>query len=303
LLAPYVAWLAVRFPFGRGRPGVTVATHLAACAVFAAISHFLTARVDAHGIGVFVLSDHKGGTNFPTRMLTNDAPFVFGGDERVFVTNIQKSASHFATNRQGNATFITRVGDDGAEIKLLENLIPTNVEMEPLGQALVRHIAKTEIFHSETNLGNGEKGFARITTTSWASSWQSAPKPFALFLDLLAYGSLVGCAHAVHFYRRFREREQRALLLESHLTHARLDALQAQLHPHFLFNALNAVATLIRHDPDAALETLTSFSELLRLALSQSEKQEIPLRDDLRFLDRYVEIQQIRLGDRLRFEQ
>ena len=82
-----------------------------------------------------------------------------------------------------------------------------------------------------------------------------------------------------------------------------MHALQAQLQPHFLFNALNAVATLLRRDARAAQEALTSFSELLRLALSQSDRQEVPLSEDLRFLERYVEIQQTRLGDRFRFEQ
>jgi len=119
----------------------------------------------------------------------------------------------------------------------------------------------------------------------------------------LAYASLAGLAHAVHFYRRYRERERRAMLLESHLARARLHALQAQLQPHFLFNALNAVATLLRRDPRAAQDALASFSELLRLALSQSDKQEVPLGEDLRFVERYVEIQQTRLGERFRFEQ
>src|SRR5262249_28250772 len=68
-------------------------------------------------------------------------------------------------------------------------------------------------------------------------------------LDLLAYGAIAGLAHSVHFYRRFREREHRTLTLESNLANARLGALRAQLQPHFLFNSLNAIATLLRRDP------------------------------------------------------
>jgi two-component sensor histidine kinase len=127
--------------------------------------------------------------------------------------------------------------------------------------------------------------------------------PLPTLLDLLAYGSLAGVSHAVLFYRRFREREHRAFALETHLTKARLNNLHAQLQPHFLFNTLNAIATLLRRDPKAAEATLTSLSELLRLALSQSDKQEIPLRDEMRFLERYIEIQQTRFGDRFHFEQ
>jgi len=139
--------------------------------------------------------------------------------------------------------------------------------------------------------------------TSMRSSWRYEAHLFSNLLNVLAYGGLAGLAHAVHFYRRSRERERRAVLLESNLAKARLHTLQAQLQPHFLFNALNAVATLLRSDAGAAREALTSFSELLRLALNQSEKQEVPLVEDLRFVERYVEIQQTRLGDRFRFEQ
>jgi len=127
-------------------------------------------------------------------------------------------------------------------------------------------------------------------------------RPLSTLLDLLAYGTIVGAVHSVHFYRRFREREHRALFLESNLAKARLNALQAQLQPHFLFNTLNAIATLLRRDPRAAEDTLTSLSELLRLTLNRSGRQEMTLREELEFLQRYVEIQQTRFGDRLRFE-
>ncbi len=126
--------------------------------------------------------------------------------------------------------------------------------------------------------------------------------PFNL-LDVFAYASLVGLAQTVQLHRRSRERERRAAALEAQLTKARLNALQAQLHPHFLFNALNAISTLLRRDTRAAQDALASFSELLRLALCHSTHSEVTLREDLEFLRRYIEIQQTRLGDRLRFEE
>jgi signal transduction histidine kinase len=127
--------------------------------------------------------------------------------------------------------------------------------------------------------------------------------PLSAGLDALAYLGLLALAHAAVFYRRSRERGQQAALLSSRLSQARLRALQAQLQPHFLFNALNGIATLVGQDPAAAHEMLVSLSELLRLGLDQSERQQIPLREEIEFLDRYVEIQQMRFGERLRVER
>jgi LytS/YehU family sensor histidine kinase len=122
-------------------------------------------------------------------------------------------------------------------------------------------------------------------------------------VDLLAYGAVTGLVHSVNFYRRLRERERRALLLESNLAHARLSTLKAQLQPHFLFNSLNAIAALLRRDPRLAETKLVALSELLRLALSQSERQEGALREELEVVQRYLEIQQTRFGDKLSVEQ
>lgn len=122
-------------------------------------------------------------------------------------------------------------------------------------------------------------------------------------LDLLAYGAIFGLAHSVHFYRRFREREHRTLLLESNLASAQLNSLRAQLQPHFLFNSLNAITTLLRREPRLAEDALVALSDLLRLALSQSERQEITLGEELQFVARYLEIQQTRFGERLRVER
>ena len=122
-------------------------------------------------------------------------------------------------------------------------------------------------------------------------------------LNLLAYGAITGLVHSVNFYRRLRERERQALALESNLANARLNTLKAQLQPHFLFNSLNAITALLRRDPRWAETTLVALSELLRMALSQSERQEGPLREELEFVQRYLQIQQTRFGDKLRVEQ
>lgn len=141
---------------------------------------------------------------------------------------------------------------------------------------------------------------------SWRPFRPPRPRTLSLrhvVLDLLAYGAISGLVHSVNFYGRLRERERRALVLETHLAKARLSALQAQLQPHFLFNSLNAVTTLLRRDPRLAETTLVALSELLRLALSQTEKQETTLREELEFVRRYLEIQRTRFGDKLRVEE
>ncbi len=120
-----------------------------------------------------------------------------------------------------------------------------------------------------------------------------------LFFNLLVYWVVVTVTHAVGFYRSLRERERRTLELEKHVTEARLLALQMQLNPHFLFNALHGISALMYRDVDAADRMLVRLSELLRHALDRTDAQRVPLRDELAFLDRYLELEQIRFGDRL----
>jgi two-component system LytT family sensor kinase len=126
----------------------------------------------------------------------------------------------------------------------------------------------------------------------------SAPLPVLGLLvglgatDVMIYTGLVGVSQATTYFRRYREREM-------HLVQAQFQLLRAQLHPHLLFNTLNAIAELVHQDAARAERTLTQLSDLLRLALNGSGRQYVALNEELTFLRSYVEIQRTLLQERL----
>ncbi len=120
--------------------------------------------------------------------------------------------------------------------------------------------------------------------------------------QLPIFWGLVGVAHAIRFYERTQARQRRETELEARLAQARLQALRMQLNPHFLFNTLNSIASLVHEQPQAE-EMIEALSSLLRLTLNASDRQEVTLREELHFLDHYLLIEQIRFGDRLRVEK
>jgi two-component system LytT family sensor kinase len=120
-----------------------------------------------------------------------------------------------------------------------------------------------------------------------------------LHLNLLTYWVIVVFGHAAEYYRKYQERELHASQLEARLAHAQLEVLRMQLHPHFLFNTLHAISTLVHRDVEAADRMISQLSDLLRLTLETIGVQEVALEEELAWLDRYLAIQQTRFGDRL----
>jgi hypothetical protein len=117
--------------------------------------------------------------------------------------------------------------------------------------------------------------------------------------NLPIYLTLVSLYHAFFYFRRTQQREHRALELETQLGQARLQSLRMQLQPHFLFNTLNAISTLVQTNPQAAQEMIANLGQMLRLSLDSAPNPEVPLEQELKFLDCYLEIAQMRFGDRL----
>lgn len=131
-----------------------------------------------------------------------------------------------------------------------------------------------------------------------------AGRSLVIILDALLYWVIVAGYSALSFYRRLRERELLTAHLETQLVEARLAALRMQINPHFLFNALNSISTLVREvRTKEALKALSQLSSLLRTTLDESLHSKNGdyslLRDELAFLDRYIALEQLRFHDRL----
>lgn len=119
---------------------------------------------------------------------------------------------------------------------------------------------------------------------------------------LLVYFAVLATGFAREFFLRDRRRQQREVRLQAQLAEARLDALRMQLNPHFLFNTLHAMSALVERDPGGVRRMIARLSELLRHTIDRGATDEVPLRDELGFLRRYIEIMEVRFQGRLQIE-
>ena len=121
-------------------------------------------------------------------------------------------------------------------------------------------------------------------------------------VELILYAAVLGVLYGVDFYRHFRRRELETARLEASLVNARLQALELQLQPHFLFNTLNAISSLVRAGKqDEAVVMIAGVSDLLRYTLEHTGQQSVTLDEESAILRRYLEIQRARFPDRLTF--
>jgi two-component system LytT family sensor kinase len=172
-------------------------------------------------------------------------------------------------------------------------------------RSLLVHIAAAVFF----------SGFSLVIYVSvwqlllWSQVISSLPYPSLknlLIADfhagVLIYAAIIGIKNALDTYRKYQEREVIAAQLETRLTYAQLDALKKQLQPHFLFNTLNTISILIDEDTAAARNMLVRLSDLLRSTLDSAKTHEVSLKQELEFIESYLEIERMRFPDRLSVE-
>ena len=122
---------------------------------------------------------------------------------------------------------------------------------------------------------------------------------YGFYIDLIIASLIVIGAHALLYYDDFRASELQQSSLKAQLAQAQLRALKMQLHPHFLFNTLHSISSLVLEDPPKANSMIARLGDFLRLTMDNSDQQLVTLKEETEFLRTYLEIEQVRFGDRL----
>src|SRR5690606_14347265 len=117
--------------------------------------------------------------------------------------------------------------------------------------------------------------------------------------QVIIVAAILAAGFARHNFRRYRARREETMRLQAQLADARLAMLRSQLDPHFLFNTLHAISALVERDPRGVGRRIARLSDLLRSTPEGAGEQEVPLREELRFLDGYLDIMRTRFQGRL----
>lgn len=144
-------------------------------------------------------------------------------------------------------------------------------------------------------------GLPEISFSSLIQIYQSMALT-RMVTGIVVYKLIVTTKYALDYYDQYREEKHHSALLEAQLARAELQALKMQLQPHFLFNALNSISSLALENARAAVHMIARLGDFLRLTIENNGTQEVSLERELEFLRCYLDIEQVRFGDRLRVE-
>jgi two-component sensor histidine kinase len=293
ILSPAVVLLAERYQFDRTRRFWGVLPHLPAC---------LLVVLAYQGISMF-LTQRSGGIVFFNFQNTDGHP-GFGSGSVVQVIGSQTNVPLGAHPPLGLFLGSTNVGHDVSAVgkgglSVSKDNVYVHVMEPPSGAPASDPI----------QIASAQTPFAGQASPPLPPP--GIPSPRGRFLRLVMhmqstipiYWAIVCVTWVVSYYRQLRERERRTLELEARLTQSNLQTLKAQLQPHFLFNTLNAITSLVHRQPGAAQDMIGSLSDFLRVTLDSAQQHEVPLRREMEFLDLYLEIQQARFGQRLRIQK
>lgn len=141
-----------------------------------------------------------------------------------------------------------------------------------------------------------------LSTGSCCERFDARILPFRILNEVLIYGTLAGLAYAWHNAAASREQAERAARAETLRARAELEALRSQLNPHFILNTFHALIGLVRRDPAVAETALEQLGDLLRysLRIQREGLDEVTLREEWSFVQSYLDLERLRLGDRLR---
>jgi sensor histidine kinase YesM len=177
---------------------------------------------------------------------------------------------------------------------------------DQLGRRIVAHVFLSVVFTSlfVYVLLSIRAGFG---LEQWSTLRRPMLVPLALSQEMslwswLIYWAIAGGWLAYRYYRRYLSSELRRERLERQFSEARLNALRLQLDPHFLFNALNTISSEVEREPRLARRMIEHLGDLLRLNLESKDRQEVPLSEEMAFLEHYLAIQKIRFGENLKVE-
>jgi len=159
--------------------------------------------------------------------------------------------------------------------------------------AVVHEVISTSVYF----LAMIPLGFVEFTSKTLPMIWKSLPS--AIFDRTLEYWVIIAIFLGIDYQRKFRSKQLELAQMENKLSDAQLRALRLQLQPHFLFNTLNTISSLMEINIKNAQKIVVKLGNLLRTVLDKNKRQQVLLKEEVEFIRSYLDIEQVRFHDRL----